>query len=105
MTAIDIYTVVLQATSNSNGEASVEAIATNNASGQKVETVLSDEQVKALLNHSYGGEVEIVESYLDQISSQHPVELNATAKDPLLLSERELIEYGFDAEGFEVPAV
>ena len=101
MNAVDTYTLVLESTINLAGVAAVEVTATNIGNGKAVEAILSTEQVLALLNYSYGGEREIIDSYMDQILSHRPVLLTATAKDRLLLAKRELVNYGFDRANFE----
>lgn len=100
MNAIDTYTLVLKSTLNFAGASAVEVTATNVANGKEVDAILSTEQVRALLSYSYGGEREIVDSYLDQILSHHPVLLTATAMARLRLDERELVNHGFDRADF-----
>ena len=98
---IDNYNQTLEAATDGPGVQSFRAIATKTRNGRIVETMLEFESVRSLLMHTYGGEISIVDVYLDRLVGQQVVELDATAKDLVILTAGELIRFGFSPDDLE----
>jgi len=95
---IDNYNLTLEAATDGPGVQSFRAIATKTRNGRIVETMLEFESVRSLLMHTYGGEISIVDVFLDRLVGQQVVELDATAKDLVILTAGELIRFGFSPD-------
>jgi hypothetical protein len=94
-TPIDNYTLTLEATADGSGRQAIHAIATNIKDRRIVESQLDSGTVRSLLTHAYGGEMNIVDVYIDWLAAHQVITLEATAKDPLILTVDELIRFGF----------
>lgn len=94
-TPIDNYTLTLEAIADGLGGQAFRAIATNIKDRRIVESRLDSVTVRSLLKHAYGGEISIVDVYVDRLAAHQIITLEATAKDPLILTADELIRFGF----------
>lgn len=97
-TPIDNYTLTLEGTADGSGGQAFRAIATNIKDRRIVESQLDSVTVRALLMHAYGGEINVVDVYADRLTAHQIITLEATAKDPLILTADELIRFGFPEE-------
>jgi hypothetical protein len=96
--AIDNYKLTLEATADGSGAQLFRAIATNIKDEKIVEALLNSNAIRSLLMYTYGGETDIVDVYIDRLAAQRVVELEATAKDPVILTADELIRFGFSPD-------
>jgi hypothetical protein len=94
-TLIDNYTLTLDVTSDGVGGQSFRAVATNITDRRIVEAQLDADTLRSLLIHTYGGEINTVELYVERLAAQQAVQLEATATDPVILTADELLRYGF----------
>jgi hypothetical protein len=97
-TPIDNYTLTLEATADGSGRQTFHAVATNIKDRRIVESQLDSGTVRSLLTHAYGGEMNIVDVYIDRLAAHQVITLEATAKDPLILTVDELIRFGFSED-------
>lgn len=99
---LDIYTVTIELLPEPAPEVQFRAVAEQENKTDALEAVLSENQMRDLLMHAYGGEQTIVDQLCADVHSGEPIKLHATAKDPLILTSNELIRFGFNPDDFNL---
>lgn len=97
-----IYMLTIELQPESAPAVYFRAIAQHANETNTPEAVLSESQVRALLQHAYGGEQMIVDQLYADMQSGEPIKLQATSKDPLLLTSHELVRFGFNPDDFDL---
>jgi hypothetical protein len=79
----------------------VRVIATNLATKSSTEIQLSLDNTHKILEQVYGGEPSIVEQQFEDLKAGHAIELLVAAKDPILFSPPQLINFGFNPDDLQ----